>query len=170
MFIAQSPTKSWRRSKLASVTTACRGIGPSRGPSTLLQASSITASTWWLFGLPRGRWASGRAASHQPRLFSDRGFFSGATHYLNMKSPGLDTGAPPFQRRNHAARMMTRGRESTHSSISSAYHATRQAPSCNLFGNFPAPSRRAMCAKRDSVDSLQFLLRYEIPCHCKSLL
>ena len=42
---------------------------------------------------------------------------------------------------DHAAR----GREAFHSSISSSHHATRQAPSNSLFGNWSAFPKRAMC-------------------------
>src|SRR5262249_54762264 len=75
---------------------------------------------------------------------------SGRLHNPNSKIVGHRSGhldAPcPSKGACHAARCEARGREAIHSSISSSNHATPQAPSLTREGNWPAASRRAICA------------------------
>jgi hypothetical protein len=87
-----------------------------------------------------------------------------------MKRRGLDAAPPPFPKKIHAALCArSRGypfldlvRVPRHSAGSKPY------PLRELAGGLqPGYVRETI---RNSIDCFQFLPRYELPCHCKSLL
>jgi hypothetical protein len=90
-------------------------------------------------------------------------------HYSEKMSPGLDPGAPPFLRRRCLSAvgdpLLDPGFHFFHHPRHSA--GPKPYPLGELAGGLKS---RDMCeAVGDTENRFEFLLRYELPCHCISL-